>query len=128
MDFRNEFKRLLSLKGRQSRAGHITVVVGTVLFAIGLFTLSILLVPNESQVTPAMALVARSMKIFSFVFYFLIAPVLVFFSAVKRLHDLGRGGPFFLFYFVPLANAAFGIWLLTQRGDVGENKYGMPRT
>ncbi len=123
-----EWKRMFSSEGRQSRRGHVVIVVGSVVFAIGLFALTMLVVPDEKLAMPAVAFCARILKIFCFVFYLFVMPVIIAFSAVKRLHDLGRGGSYFLYYFIPVVNAAFAFWLLTQRGDEGENAYGAPKT
>jgi uncharacterized membrane protein YhaH (DUF805 family) len=46
------------------------------------------------------------------------------FIAVRRLHDLGKPGSHYWFFFVPLYNIYFGLILLFTRGVSGSNEYG----
>lgn len=43
---------------------------------------------------------------------------------IRRLHDLGRNGYFFLITFIPLINVIFSIYLFCAPGQVGWNQYG----
>ena len=42
---------------------------------------------------------------------------------VRRLHDVGKSGWFFLIQFIPIANLWL-LYLLSKDGDHGENSYG----
>lgn len=44
--------------------------------------------------------------------------------AVRRLHDLGRGGAWVVLGFVPLVGLVFGLALLFAPGDEGANAHG----
>ena len=43
--------------------------------------------------------------------------------AVRRLHDLGKSGWFYLLGFVPIVNL-YLIYLYASAGEAGENQYG----
>ena len=43
---------------------------------------------------------------------------------VRRLHDLGRPGWWFIGLFIPLAGLALAIYMLFFRGTEGPNEYG----
>lgn len=45
-------------------------------------------------------------------------------AAVRRLHDTGRSGWFYLLTFVPLVGGVIGIVLLALPGQSGPNEYG----
>jgi len=43
---------------------------------------------------------------------------------IRRLHDLGRSGNFFLIALVPVLGLIFSIYLFCAPGQVGWNQYG----
>ena len=43
---------------------------------------------------------------------------------VRRLHDVGKTGWFYLIILIPFVGAIWMLVLLVSNGDVGENKYG----
>lgn len=43
---------------------------------------------------------------------------------VRRLHDLGKRGEFFLVSFIPFVGLIFLVYLFCAEGQVGWNKYG----
>ena len=43
---------------------------------------------------------------------------------VRRLHDVGKSGWFYLIILIPLIGIIWMLVLLVSNGDVGENKYG----
>ena len=43
---------------------------------------------------------------------------------VRRLHDVGKSGWFYLIIFIPLVGFIWMLVLLVSNGNVGENKYG----
>lgn len=45
-------------------------------------------------------------------------------QGVKRLHDINMDGWYLLFFLVPIANLAFGLYVLFKDGTPGPNKYG----
>lgn len=46
-------------------------------------------------------------------------------GAVKRLHDLGRSGWWYLLTLIPLINVGFVIWIGAFKGSNGLNQYGV---
>ena len=59
---------------------------------------------------------------------FMILPILLMPAAitlvVRRLHDVGKSGWWWLISFVPLVGAIYLIYLFVQEGDSGESMYG----
>lgn len=43
---------------------------------------------------------------------------------VKRLHDVDKSGWFLIFFFIPIVNFIFGLYMLLADGTVGPNRYG----
>jgi uncharacterized membrane protein YhaH (DUF805 family) len=43
---------------------------------------------------------------------------------VRRLHDVGKSGWFYLIILIPLIGIIWMLVLLVSNGNVGENKYG----
>ena len=43
---------------------------------------------------------------------------------IRRLHDLGRSGNFFLLALIPVVGLIFSIYLFCAPGQVGWNQYG----
>ena len=43
---------------------------------------------------------------------------------VRRLHDVGKSGWFYLILLLPLIGVIWMLFLLVSNGNVGENKYG----
>jgi uncharacterized membrane protein YhaH (DUF805 family) len=43
---------------------------------------------------------------------------------VRRLHDTGRSGWYFLLWFLPVVGWVWMIFLMTTEGWIGENQYG----
>jgi uncharacterized membrane protein YhaH (DUF805 family) len=43
---------------------------------------------------------------------------------VRRLHDVGKSGWFYLIILIPLLGIIWMLVLLVSNGNVGENKYG----
>ena len=51
-------------------------------------------------------------------------PIIASFPAVKRWHDVNKGGENYLWSLVPIANIVAGVILLFRRGTTGPNQYG----
>ena len=43
---------------------------------------------------------------------------------IRRLHDIGRSGWWWLLALVPLVNFIFGIYLMSKKGEMGPNRFG----
>jgi len=89
----------------------ITVVAGAAMFGA---------ISTESQV--AMAIVGVP------VFLIVIAAfVSLIYAAIKRLHDLGHSGWFFLIGLIPLVGVIFTLYYALKPGPEDVNAYGAPR-
>lgn len=58
---------------------------------------------------------------------FVASMALVIYSAIKRLHDLGKSGWFYLLGMVPLIGAIFTLYYSYAPGKEGDNQYGAQR-
>lgn len=45
-------------------------------------------------------------------------------NAVKRFHDMGRSGWYYLFSLIPIINIGVAIYLGFYKGEEFDNKYG----
>ena len=43
---------------------------------------------------------------------------------IRRLHDIGRSGWWWLLALIPFVNFIFGIYLMCKKGEVGSNRFG----
>ena len=43
---------------------------------------------------------------------------------IRRLHDIGRSGWWWLLVFIPFVNFIMGIYLMSQKGETGPNRFG----
>jgi len=58
----------------------------------------------------------------------IIAGIAGIFMGIKRLHDLGKSGWFYLLGLVPIVNFFFAIYLIVWKGDIGDNRFGAPNS
>lgn len=67
-------------------------------------------------------------SILSFVYFMLTISVVIPGAAVwaRRMHDVGRSGWSWLFFFLPVVGAIMVFRWLTKKGDEGENRFGLP--
>ncbi len=57
----------------------------------------------------------------------LAASVALIFTAIKRLHDIGHSGWFFLISLIPLVGIFFNLYYALRPGQDDDNHYGAPR-
>ena len=43
---------------------------------------------------------------------------------IRRLHDIGRSGWWWLLVFIPFVNFIMGIYLMCKKGETGPNRFG----
>ncbi len=58
----------------------------------------------------------------------IVAGIAGIFMGIKRLHDLGKSGWYYLLGLVPLVNFFFAIYLIVWKGDTGDNRFGAPNS
>ena len=103
------FKNLFSTRGRIRRKDYwITSIVISIIFAIPLA----ILVPIMQGGSGATGFLSFIMVIIYLLFLYISIAL-----GIRRCHDLGHSGWWIL---IPL----YVFWLLFQKGQEGENKYG----
>ncbi|GCU82207.1 inner membrane protein [Escherichia coli] len=50
--------------------------------------------------------------------------ILIFSATVRRLHDTGRSGWWFILYFIPVIGDLVLLIFTVQKGNEGENQFG----
>ncbi len=107
---------LLNFRGRVSVSAYVVAMVGMVI--LGSLSFYILL--------PLISFLPGLIK-------FLVVVAFAFFLTwsfialgVRRLHDLGHSGWWFLLCLIPLLNAPLAVYLGFWRGGQGENMFGAP--
>jgi uncharacterized membrane protein YhaH (DUF805 family) len=101
---------IFTYKGRMRRRNYLLIIIPINLL---LFILGELL---ENSVEPNLMIY--------FLVVMLFLSTLTVFQIIKRLHDIGRKGIYWLVIFVPVLNIGFALWLCYKDGEIGENKYG----
>jgi uncharacterized membrane protein YhaH (DUF805 family) len=105
------FRKYANFKGRASRAEYwwFALFVG-LLYVVGLVLMSI------DETVGSMVFVGALLGV--------ILPQLA--AAVRRLHDTGRSGAWYLIAFVPYVGSIVLIVLLAQKSQPAPNIYGQP--
>ncbi|MCL4386998.1 DUF805 domain-containing protein [Patescibacteria group bacterium] len=102
---------MFRLKGRTSRANYF--LVSLVFFILGIFLFTAQLLYRNPSLT---IIVNLAVIIFSILF---ILPL-----SIRRIHDIGHSGWYYLLNFIPLVNFIFGLYILLCPGEKNANKYG----
>ena len=107
---------LLSFRGRLSASAYVVSLGGLiVLTSLSYFIL-----------LPMCAFLPGPIKVIAMIGYVVLLTWSFIALTVKRLHDLGHSGWWFLFYLIPLLNVLLVIYLGFWKGEAGENLYGVP--
>ncbi len=113
-----DFGKVFSFDGRIGRKTFWQM--GLIMFALNLALYGLVFLATESD---GLAMVAALVAI---VLYLVLA-VAGLATTVKRLHDRGKSGWFYLISLIPLIGP---IWLLVEvgfrAGEEGANQYGLP--
>jgi len=102
--------KLLSYKGRMRRRDYAIIAIvigllyGPLIFYIDYVPASVLLIP---------------LYLLAAAFF-----VLIVFQIIKRLHDIGLRGLYWLVILIPVINIGFELWLLFKPGMQGPNEFG----
>jgi uncharacterized membrane protein YhaH (DUF805 family) len=54
----------------------------------------------------------------------LVASIMMIIQSVKRLHDIGLSGTYWVLFLIPLVNIGLGLYLMFKKGINGKNEYG----
>jgi uncharacterized membrane protein YhaH (DUF805 family) len=111
-----------SLDGRMRRRSFGLIWLGSHVIAflpiIGLLGMMFGQIPRNAGLS--------NFLLISALLFQLLAAVVIFFAATKRLHDMDESGQMALLMFAPVIGVMYGMWILFQPcADLGgENKYG----
>ena len=109
-------KFLLSLKGRLSASAYVVSLGGLiVLTAMSYYIL-----------LPMCMFLPGFIKVLAMIGYILLLTWIGIAITVRRLHDLGHNGWWFLISLIPFLNVLLIIYLGFWKGEAGENLYGAP--
>ncbi len=103
-----------NFQGRARREEYWMFVLFNIIFIIGIALFSFLLV-SLTDVAAFMAL---------YVIYIIAVFIPSLAVAVRRLHDIGKSGWFYLVSFIPLIGSIWLLILFVTEGDRGPNQYG----
>ena len=120
-------KKCTKLKGRSRRKEYWYFVLINLIIVVGLNFLQTFVSLqgagfDSTGVSLLWASISSSLQII-YSFYMLLAITTLFSVSVRRLHDTGRSGWWFLLFFVPLANFVL-LFFYTQNSKPGRNQYG----
>jgi len=118
----NAFKKYAVFKGRSGRKEYwiftmINVAAYFALTAVSVINMNMAI--NSGDYNESTIVMAYLPSIFGLAIF---VPSLA--VAVRRLHDVGKSGWWFLINFIPLLGAIYFLFLMSQAGEVGGNKYG----
>ncbi len=118
----NEYLSVLrnyaGFSGRARRKEYWMFVLFNIIFSIGAMILDKILGTQFDTGTLAMPYG------YVYLLYCLFVFIPGFAVGVRRLHDVGKSGWFFLIALIPLIGAIWLLVVMLTEGTVGENKYG----
>lgn len=117
----------LKASGRFGRLSYIAwnCLISLVIFAIVLIASAIF-----SFIAPISLYPIESIPISFFIIFGIIYIAILYFQivfSIRRLHDCNKSGWLVLIFFVPLANAILGLYMLFAAGHHGANNFGPQR-
>ncbi|MCL2038835.1 MAG: DUF805 domain-containing protein [Bacteroidetes bacterium] len=83
----------------------------------------ILINQNENQYSWAIDIIS-TLLFFIMTIYGLAIIIPTIAVSVRRLHDIGKSGWFYLLFLVPIVGSIIMLVFLCSSGDIGDNKYG----
>ena len=120
-------KKCTKFKGRSRRKEYWYFVLINLIIVVGLNFLQTFvslqgISPDFFDVSLLWQTISQSLKLINLL-YTLLAITTWFSVSVRRLHDTGRSGWWFLLYFIPLANFVL-LFFYTQDSQPERNQYG----
>lgn len=97
-------------KGRMARLPYFGFWIVVMMLLVFVFTSGVLSLRGEGEILGLGALI--------------ITHLILFYSVIKRLHDLDKSGWWSLLILIPKLNFAFTIYLLFAKGTEGANRFG----
>jgi uncharacterized membrane protein YhaH (DUF805 family) len=115
----NAFKNYATFSGRATRSEYWFFVLFNIIFII-----LAMLLDNAFGTTIKMGYGVSLPYGYIYIAYLIITLLPSFAVGVRRLHDVGKSGWFFLISLIPIIGAIWLLVLLFTDSNVGENKYG----
>lgn len=115
--YQSFWKNYVNFKDRTSRAGYWYVVLVNAIIGIIIYALSFIAVMMESS---GLAMVASVLSIV----YALATIIPTIALSVRRLHDIGKSGIWYLIIFVPCVGSIVFLVFMCMPSVQGENQYG----
>ena len=115
------FRKFTDINGRASRSEYWWFYLFCVMVNIAIFMVSILIGYLVADII--------GMILFGIIGVYILIPIvsllLLFAVTIRRLHDTGHSGLWYLIIFVPLIGP-FWLLILLMTGNNDENQYGLP--
>ena len=115
------FRKFTDINGRASRSEYWWFYLFCVMVNIAIFMVSILIGYLVADII--------GMILFGNIGVYILIPIvsllLLFAVTIRRLHDTGHSGLWYLIIFVPLIGP-FWLLILLRTGNNDENQYGLP--
>jgi uncharacterized membrane protein YhaH (DUF805 family) len=115
----NAFNNYATFSGRATRSEYWFFVLFNIIFII-----LAMLLDNAFGTTIKMGYGVSLPYGYIYIAYLIITLLPSFAVGVRRLHDVGKSGWFFLISLIPIIGAIWLLVLLFTDSNVGENKYG----
>lgn len=112
--------RYVDFKGRSTRSEYWYFILFVFIISIILSFVDTLLINPALGMTPAEA--AKSALLAPIFALAVLLPKIA--VAVRRLHDIGKSGWWYLIILIPIIGVLVLIYFWVQDGQVGENMYG----
>ena len=116
---------LFSISGRAGRLEYFIHSFADVFALIVAFAL-VVMISGEDAMSSASESEPSIAGLLFFLVVLAIGIVAEVCVTIRRLHDLGMSGSYFLGTMIPVYNFYLGYILLFERGEQGENPYGPP--
>ena len=115
----NAFNNYATFSGRATRSEYWFFVLFNLIFIV-----LAMLLDNAFGTTIKMGYGISLPYGYIYIAYLIISLLPSFAVGVRRLHDVGKSGWFFLISLIPIIGAIWLLVLLFTDSNVGENKYG----
>ena len=119
---------LIKFKGRIDKKHFIKTfeMAMLILVIVTIIPIFAVILDTFNEGTPLILNLFIGLTMFIGFFYILYFFPLFFSLMIRRLHDIGKSGWYFLLVFIPLVNFFIILCLFINSGDKGSNKYGKP--
>jgi len=112
--FLHTLKNAFNFSGRARRKEYLIFLIGSFIFGLLIGLMGIFVFGLNEQQLDKLGMISQLL--------FFIPTIAV---GIRRLHDVGKSGWFFLLLLIPFFNLyVFFYLMLIKKGDIGDNQYG----